>query len=84
MKQKCPFCEKETADLLKHVSIYHNIKNIEEFDDKVKDTNEKKEKIKKFKEYTDSLMIQFRNNKISGEELRELRKKWEVENKLKW
>ena len=66
----CPICESSFKDILSHISVRHNIRSIEEFNKLEIEIKEKKKKIKEFKEYTEALTLEYREGRLSGEELR--------------
>jgi len=84
MKTKCLLCGKEFVNILEHISIYHNISSPEEYNQQVKKEEDKKVKILAFLKYSEELMEKRRRGEISPEKLRELRAKWEMDNKLIW
>jgi hypothetical protein len=84
MKQKCPLCDKEFEDILKHISIRHNIGDLDEYKRKVKEKEEKDKKIMEWKEFLKKLDGRHKSGEINGEEYRSIRKKWEQEHNMKW
>jgi len=84
MKEKCLLCDEEFVRLLEHLSINHNISSIGEYNQKLKEKEDKKIKIQSFLKYKEELMERYRKGEISGEKLRELRSIWERENNLSW
>lgn len=84
MKTKCPLCEEGFINILEHISIKHNISTIEDYKKKVKEGEDKKNKINAFLRYSEELTKKCKEGEISGERLRELRAKWEKDNDLKW
>jgi len=80
-KKECAICGKLVSDFLGHLSISHNIKNKEEFEQKIKAIENDKHKQKEFSAYVDKLKSMLATGDISYEEYRELITKWSKENK---
>ncbi len=77
MKRKCPICEKEFEDILKHISIQHNIKNFEELQKKanIYEIIEKRKIL--FREHIKELNDKLSKKEITPSEFRNLREEWD-------
>ncbi len=76
MKQRCLICDREFKNILKHMSIFHEVGSMEELD---KIANVYKEKEKKREEWiklTRDLEFKLKNKEITIEQFREIRDKW--------
>lgn len=80
-KTKCPFCNKEFTDILKHYVIVHNIRDVKHFKAELEKVENKEQKKTDFRIYVHYLIGKMREGVISAEEYRELIKKWEKEHK---
>ncbi len=82
IKKKCLLCDEEFIDIVKHISIRHEISSIGEYQRKAKEAEDKKIKIQAFLKYVKELKEKLRKRDISPEQLREFKAEWEKDNNL--
>jgi len=76
MKQKCPYCEKYFKEILVHMSIQHEVSNLDEVDQKFKRNEIDDQKKEAFKKFTQELSEKHYKKEITGKEYRDEVKKW--------
>ncbi len=77
---KCPLCEKEFKDILKHISLFHNVRNMENLNNIVEKDKKSKRKIIKFGHFVKELNEKLKKGEIKGKDFREAVQRWEREN----
>lgn len=75
-KSKCPFCEKEFENILKHFVIVHKIKDVDHLKDEIDKTKKEEGKRIEFGKYIDELNDKMKKGEISAKDYRELVTRW--------
>jgi len=78
----CPFCKKNVNDILKHLSIQHDIESMEQCIQEMEKLEEYKTKQIEFRKRVDELQKMQKNGDISDTEYRQLITEWSKQNKI--
>jgi polyhydroxyalkanoate synthesis regulator phasin len=76
MKRKCPFCNRMMADILKHIRIYHDIENLEKYNQEIENLEKYNAKREAFQKYVDELQGMEKKGSITAEDYRRLITEW--------
>lgn len=76
MEAECPVCEKCFKDLLKHISLAHNVRNMDELSLIAIKKDAENKKRQEFIELVRELNAKIAKGEISGADFRELTQKW--------
>ena len=77
---KCSLCGKSYVDLLKHLSITHDIGTIQEYNQKMTEIEREEAKKRRFSEYVEDLKEKVKLGKLTWEQYRNMVKQWIDEN----
>jgi hypothetical protein len=74
---RCRLCGKFYVDLLKHISITHDIGTIDEYRVKVREIEREEEKRGRFADFVESLKVKVKKGELTWEDYRSLVKNWQ-------
>lgn len=83
MKQKCPYCESEYKHIINHISIVHDITNMDRVAVQVSLMEEEDIKRENFKEFVKEINTKLSKGEITGEDYRKEVKIWNDQKKWK-
>ncbi|MBI4053002.1 MAG: hypothetical protein HY394_03120 [Candidatus Diapherotrites archaeon] len=72
----CPICKCEFKDILKHFSINHDIKDIEQLSSEVEKAEQKDKKVKDYGDFISEINSKLGRKEITIEEWKNLRDNW--------
>jgi len=76
MKKPCPFCNKNTSDILEHIRFSHDISSVEEFNEKLAKLESRKVQQQAYGDYVLELQAKEKKGEISAEDYRRLITEW--------
>lgn len=79
--QPCPFCGLLRSDLLTHLRMIHDIKDVNQYQIHLKKQEILERKKVLFANYVEEQQIRMKNNEITSEKYRELITEWVHHNK---
>lgn len=80
-RDTCPFCGKKIKDMLKHFTIIHEIKTLEELRIRFKKIEIEEKKKEEFRKFVEELNEKLRKGEITGKDFRKATTKWLKEHK---
>ncbi len=78
---KCPFCKKKVTDIIKHFSISHDIRNMDQLKEELEKLEQVQRKRVDFSNYVEELKQKEREGHISAEDYRRLLMEWDKQHK---
>jgi hypothetical protein len=80
-KSKCPLCGKEYSDVLKHLAITHEIKDMNDLRGAIEKVEEENRRKTEFRNYVEGLMKKMKEGTITAKNYRELVAQWSREHR---